>query len=455
MKTTQDLARYVHAVSYADIDHSVIERAKNLALSSLGSAVLGANMSVTRLMADYVRESGGRQEAGVIGHGFRTSAELAAAMNCTASHCTELEDVSFPDATYTCFLIPTVFALGDALKASGRQVLEALVLGYELTARPGTICSDDCATPRGWLPGSMNGTVGVAGVAAKMMGLSFEQTWNAIAIAASFAAGLNRQTGSGAHVIEAGFAGRNGITAAILAGKGLTGNPTILEGRAGLWDAMAGQPNLDFTLGSGSDFMVMNVGMKKYPCCYLTQRIVDGLLDLKHHHDIAIDAVESVEIGVNQIYPQILKYPDPENGEQARFSLPHIATAALSGESMFFDTFTMEKAHDLKLMAHRHKVKLIIHPEWGTDQLGQKNTLTIRMKDGAVYERTCFTAHGDPSDPLTRDEVVRRYHACADGLLDPAALDAVGDLLCDLEHVDDVSRIMDRLTFPAEAARAA
>jgi 2-methylcitrate dehydratase PrpD len=455
MKTTQDMARYVHSTAYADIDPTVIERAKNLALSSLGSAVLGANMSVTRLMADYVREAGGKPEAGVIGHGFKTSSELAAAMNCTASHCTELEDVSFPDATYTCFLIPTVFALGDALKASGRQVLEALILGYELTARPGTICSDDCATPRGWLPGSMLGTAGVAGVAAKMMGLSLEQIWNAIAIAASFAAGLNRQTGSGAHVIEAGFAGRNGIMAATLAGKGLTGNPTIMEGRAGFWDAMAGQPDLDFRLGTGSDFMVMNVGMKKYPCCYLTQRIVDGLLALKARHAIQIDAVESVEIGVNQIYPQILKYAAPENGEQARFSLPHITTAALAGESMFFDTFTTEKAHDPRLTRHRDKVKLTIHPEWGIDQLGEKNTLVIRMKDGAEYERVCFTAHGDPSDPLSRDEVVTRYHACADGIMDAAALDEVADMLCDLEHVEDVSRIMDRLTFPAEAARAA
>ena len=452
MKTTEEMARYVHSMSYGDIDSAVVERAKNLALSSLGSAILGANMKVTLLLADYVRESGGRQEAGVIGHSFRTSAEMAAAMNCTASHCTELEDVSFPDATYTCFLIPTVFALGDSLKASGRQVLEALILGYELTARPGTICSDDCATPRGWLPGAMLGTAGVAGAAAKMMGLTFEQTWNAIAIAASFAAGLNRQTGSGAHVIEAGFAGRNGITAAILASRGLTGNPTIMEGRAGLWDAMAGQPDLDFTLGRGADFMVMNVGMKKYPCCYLTQRIVDGLLDLKRRHDIAIDAVEDIEIDVNQIYPQILKYADPENGEQARFSLPHIATAALAGESMFFDTFTTEKVHDPKLTAHRHKVRMTIHPEWGLDQLGETNVVTIRMKDGAVYERTCFTAHGDPSDPLSRDEVVRRYHDCANGLMSAAVLDRAAEMLCDLDQLNDVSRLMSLLTFGAENA---
>jgi 2-methylcitrate dehydratase PrpD len=452
MRTTRELAAYVLETGFDDFDAAVVERAKDLSLSSLGSAVLGSQMKVTRLLADYVRENSAKQESGVIGLGFKTSAELAAAMNCTASHCTELEDVSFPDATYTCFLIPTVFSLGESLRASGKQVLEALILGYELTARPGTICSDDCATPRGWLPGAQLGTVGVAGVAAKMMALSFEETWNAIAIAASFAAGLNRQTGSGAHVIEAGMAGRNGIMAALLARRGLTGNPAILEGRAGLWDAMAGQPELDFPLGSGGDFMVMNVGMKKYPCCYLMQRIVDGVLDLKRSHDIAIDDVESIEVGVNTIFPQIVKYPVPENGEQARFSLPHCMTAALAGETMFFDSFTMEKAHDPRLTAHRSKVKMIQHPEWGVDQLGEKNTVTIRMRDGKSYDRTCFTAHGDPADPLTRDEVVSRYKDCAGGLMQTEPLEKAADLICGLDELADVSALMDLLTFHAGRA---
>src|SRR5438094_188813 len=80
---------------------------------------------------------------------------------------------------------------------------------------------------------------------------------------------------------QAGNAARNGITAALLARRGLTGNPTILEGHAGLWDALGGHPELEFTLGTGDDLRVMQVGMKKYPCCYLSQRIVDGVVALR------------------------------------------------------------------------------------------------------------------------------------------------------------------------------
>jgi 2-methylcitrate dehydratase PrpD len=454
MRTTRQLADYVSATSYHDIDAVVIERAKDLSLRGLGSAARGAQMVVSRLMVDYVRTQGAPAEAAVIGHGFRTSAQWAAVLNCTASHCTELEDVAWPDATYTCFLIPTVFALGEKLKASGRDILEAIVIGFEVTSRPGVILADAGGVARGWLTGALLGVVGVAAAAAKMLRLSPEQTHHALAVAASFGAGLNRQTGSGAHVIEPGFAGRNGIMAAELAARGLTGNPAIFEGRAGYWDAIAGEPEIDFPLGRGADFRIMAVGMKKYPCCYLTQRIIDGVLELKAQNGLSAEDIDSVEVGVNAIFPQILKYPDPGNAEEARFSLPHIIAAAISGESMSVETFTEAKVKDPALVAQRGKVKMVVHPEWGSAQLGEKNTLKISARDGRLLEKVCVTAKGDPENPLTREEVLASFRACTDQVMAQDAQARAAALLCALETTPDVSELM-ALFAPAPDALAA
>jgi|694.fasta_scaffold130757_1 2-methylcitrate dehydratase PrpD len=442
MRTTRDLAAYVHAATIDDIALKVRERAIDLSLSSLGSALKGAGLAVSRLLADYARGDSSRSEAQVIGADFRASAEWAAALNCTSSHCTELEDVAWPDATYTCFLIPTVFSLADALQAPGRKILEALVLGYEVTSRPGITLTDGGAMKRGWLTCSAMGTVGAAAAAAKLLALSADQTLNAIAIAASLGAGLNRQTGSGAHVVEAGFAGRNGVMAARLAARGLTGNPTILEGYAGFWDALAGAPELDFELGRGEAYRVMAVGMKKYPCCYLSQRIIDGLLALRAEHGLTLDAVDRVEIGVNRIFPQILKYPDPANAEEARFSLPHIVVSALSGEPMFIETFTDAKVVDPTLAAARDKVVMRVHPEWGDAQLGERNTIAILLKDGRTLTRDCRMARGDPSDPLGRDELRTRFLNCADQVIHPHAATKAADLLEGLERLTDASQLM-------------
>lgn len=454
MTTTREMAEYVCRTGYGDIGTSVVERIKDLSLRSLGSAVLGAQMDVSRLMVDYVGALGGPQEAGVIGHGFRTSAEWAAVLNCTSSHCTELEDVAWPDATYTCFLFPTIFSLAEKLGSSGSEVVEALAIGFEVTSSPGVILADGGGVARGWLTGALLGTVGVAAAAAKLMCLDLDQTHNALALAASFGAGLNRQTGSGAHVIEPGFAGRNGITAATLAARGLTGNPTIMEGRAGYWDAMAGMPDIDFALGRGDDFRIMAVGMKKYPCCYLSQRIIDGLLDLVNQHQLKAGEIETVEVGVNRIFPQILKYTDPQNAEEARFSLPHIVAAAISGESMFVDTFTEQKVHDAALKARRAKVKMVVHPEWGSEQLGELNTLKIVLRDGRTLLKVCRTAKGDPLNPLSRDEVLEMFMRCTEGLISSAGQAKAAALLAGLQSVDDVSELMAQFT-PSPSAMAA
>src|SRR3546814_7266080 len=108
-------------------------------------------VAVPEILADYVRSMNGPGPAGVIGFGFRTSAELAAMMNCNSSHCTELEDVAWPEAQYTCCLFPALFSLGQALGSSGREVIEAIIIGFEVAARPGMICSNHGAAARGFL----------------------------------------------------------------------------------------------------------------------------------------------------------------------------------------------------------------------------------------------------------------------------------------------------------------
>ena len=442
MKTTQDLADYAFETGYGDLDPAVVERVKDLSISALGSAVLGARMKVTEMMVDYAATKQAPANATVIGADLRTSAEWASVLNNTASHCTELEDVAWPDATYSCFIFPAAFTLAETFGANGRQLIESLAVGFELGSRPGVVLADAGGVARGWLTGALLGTVGVAAAASKLKGHDRKTLGNSIAVAASFGAGLNRQTGSGAHVIEPGFAGRNGLMAAELAERGLTGNPTIMEGRAGYWDAIAGQPEIDFEFGSGLDMRIMAIGMKKYRCCYLTQRIIDGLFDVITEHKLTADDVVRVEIGVNRTFPQILKYPKPQNAEEARFSLPHIISSVLNGESMSVDTFTDDKVHDPRLIAHHDKVVMTVHEDWGKAQLGEKNTLSVITRDGRTIERECRTARGDPSNPLSRDELVQRFLRTAGPLMRPGTAEQAIEKLNRLETLDNVAELM-------------
>ena len=452
MTIAEKIARYVSETGFDDFDDAVIERTKDLALSSIGSAVLGAGMEVPAILADYVRAMEGPDQAGVIGFGFASSVELAAMMNCNSSHCTELEDVAWPEAQYTCCLIPAMFTLAQALDSSGRDLIEAIVIGFEVAARPGMICSNGGAAARGFLSCANNGTIGVAAGAAKLMKLSESRIRDAVTLATSVGGGLVRQTGSAAHVVEAGFAGRDGIMAATLAARGLGGNPAIMDGKAGYYDALAGQPDIAFDLGRGADLRVMAVGQKKYPCCYLVQRIIDGVKELVAAHGIAAADVAEVRVEVNRAFPTILKYPEPRDVEEARFSLPHVVAGALVGEPMDVHTFSAAKLDDPAILAQRGKVKMIVHDEWGYDQLGKEDILTIRMADGTEHRKVCTVAHGDAESPLGRDATIAKFRACTDGILPDEIQRSAIEALTGLERAASVAPLMASLT-PARAGR--
>ena len=447
MTIAERISGYVWATRLEDFDAEVLDYATDLCISSIGSTVLGAGMSVPRLLAGYVQGMKGPAEAGVVGLGFSTSAEFAAMMNCNSSHCTELEDVAWPEAQYTCCLIPALFSLGQKLNSSGHDVLEAIIIGFEVAARPGMICSNHGAAARGFLSCANNGTIGVAAGAAKLMKLPAAGIRDALTLATSVGGGLVRQTGSAAHVVEAGFAARDGVMAATLAALGLGGNPTIMDGKAGYFDALAGQPDIEFQLGTGGDARILAVGQKKYPCCYLLQRDIDAVKALVVEHSIDAEVVTEVIVEVNRAYPTIVKYSEPKDVEEARFSLPHVVAAALVDEPMDFRTFSEAKLHDPAILRHRSKVRMMVHDEWGYDQLGPQDAITIRTIGGEEYSATCTTAHGDAEDKLSREETIAKFMACTNGLLPHEAQCETIETLTRLADVKSVAELLNRLTY--------
>ncbi len=445
-KTTRQIAEWICKNSYKDIGPEVIDYAKLMALSHLGMTAAGAVMPFGKIVIQYTKNNAGKEEAGVIGGGFRTSSEYAALANGSLAHTTELEDDSFPDGLYSCGAWPAVFALGEKYKLSGKDVLEAYVLGYEVGSRIGLASLP--AVVKGHLNAAGCLTIGSAAMAAKLMKLNVEKTTHALSLAASQGQGIARQTGAGAHLAEAGFADRDGICAAALAELGYTGNPAILEGRGGFMDLWSGQPDFDLPLGEG--FRVMDVGIKKYPCCYLQQRNIDGVLDLIAEHNISWENVESIEHEINQTVSMYLKYAQPETGEDARFSLEHSTVACFFDKNVFLDSYTDEKARDARFREARKKVKVTVHPEWPGGYFAFDSPLTIRLKDGREFKKVCVEARGDPSKRLGVKEVMQKYQDCIDfaGIYSAKQAKAAAEMALELDKVKDVNELTNILTYP-------
>jgi 2-methylcitrate dehydratase PrpD len=211
---------------------------------------------------------------------------------------------------------------------------------------------------------------------------------------------------------------------------------------------VAGQPDFDLRLGEG--WRVMEIGMKKYPCCYLQQRNIDAVLDLIAEHRIAWDHVQSVEHGINQTVGLYLKYSQPESAEDARFSLEHSTVAAFFDKDVFLPSYTDEKAQDPKFREARKKVKVTVHPEWTRGYFSFESPVTIKMKDGTEYKKSALIARGDPSMKLGKDRVMKKYMDCVAfaGILSLKKAETAAEMVFSLEKAEDVSDIMNIFTFP-------
>ena len=209
-------------------------------------------------------------------------------------------------------------------------MIEAFVLGYEAQARIGLACRE--ARRLGYMVLSLAGSIGCAVAAAKLLGLDATGTTMAISLAASQASGIGYQTGSMAHIVEMGFSARNGLTAALLAAEGFTGQPDVLEAPRGLFNIItAGKVDdpAKVLTDWGVPYRVLDVGIKHYPCCYHLQRIIETTLELREQRGLTAGDIEAIDVEVNAFFPTVVQHPEPHDDIEAQFSLPHALAIAM------------------------------------------------------------------------------------------------------------------------------
>lgn len=443
-KTTKEIAEFVHDLKYEQIPSDLVSHVKDLTMGYFSTALAGSVLPNGQIASRYVKSQGASEMAGVFGGGFLTSLEYAALANAVFAHATELEDVAFPSGLYTLTVFAPVIAIAEHQKMSGRNVIEAFVVGYDVAARLGMAGQD--AASRGWMLSAVFASVGNAGAAAKLFGLNLNQTINALSIGASQGTGLVRQAGTGAHTYEAGFAARNGICAATLAKAGLDGSSTILEGASGMFDLIVGRPEFDLYDG----YRTAEIGIRKYPCCGLMQRTIDGMSDIVSEYDLSSEDVESIDIEVNQTFAMYVKYPDPVNAAQTRFSINHVAAACFLEKSVFLDCFTDEAAQDPRFKEFGRKVNMIVHQEWEHGYFPQPAIVTVKLKNGQVIKKECVFARGDAGHPVTPTDVMKKYMNGIEfaGILSNEQATKAAKMIESLEDVEDISELTKVFSFP-------
>jgi len=301
----QKMGKFVAGLSYDKLPEEVIQKAKCCMINGIAIGMSCHNVEFGRMARDLIKaeETGIPSERGatIFCDGTKVTAMGAAFANAALFHGRAQEDTLGSSHTGT-VITPAVLALAERDGYTGKQVLEAVIAGYEIV---GTLDTNVSAytTPRGFRASPVFGIFGSASAASKLLGLTEEEAARAIGFAAAFAGGTLECFAAGTMEwrFEVGVASREGILSALLAKQGALSAPKAMEGDAGFLRAFAdtreGAEAIPRDLGK--TWSIMTTGFKPYPVCAFNQTPVRIILGLLEENNIPYEDIEKVEVRVN------------------------------------------------------------------------------------------------------------------------------------------------------------
>ncbi len=420
---------------------------------AVGLALAGSTEPCSRIARDFVKGNGGNPVATVIGAGFKISQPDAAFANGIAAHALECDDADLEVLAHPSpVLVPALLAVGEACTSSGRDILEAYIIAWEVLGAIGrAVQLNFDHSVRGWQATGTIGTFGAAMGAAKLLNLDADQIRMALGIAGAEASGTMVHWGSMGEPFIAGHAARNGVVAALLARQGFTAAPKILESRWGFFNLYSGEGNYDAArvprkLGNPYTFVSPGALIKKYGCIAPIQIPFEAMQELVKREAFSPEDLEWVEDGVSPQLHDDAAYPEPENAIQARYS-PWFSIAAgiVYPDLVGLAPYEQERIADPRLRGLLKRIRIYVHPELAnadrTTSLGV-NYLKVRLKDGREFSIRADKAGGFPGNPMSKDELVAKYRYCAGRALSGSEVDRSTELINTLEKLEDIGELV-------------
>jgi 2-methylcitrate dehydratase PrpD len=411
---------------------------------------------------DVARRLGGNPVASVIGHGDRTSVELAGYVNAVSAHALEFDDYTRMVTHLSVSLVPGSLALAEESCASGSKMLEGLIFGFQVAThvakglRPWLF-------DRGWHPNGILGAIGVAVAGSRIMGLDQLQTRMAIGVAASEGSGVRKNVGSMGKAFHVGHGVRCGIFAALLASGGYKVDPDIIEGvedgvegheRFGMADTFNGIGNYDLEkmqrgLGSEWELAANTTVVRFHPGATGPGAAIDGMIDLAKEHRLLPDTVERIELECTPQVMAIGSYREALDGHKARFCLPYSMAVALIDRKAGLAQYTDERVRSPDVQQLMKRVHVSVpedfkhhRGQWGEGVNWGEMRLAVTLKDGTKHSIARSHARGWPEQPAGWSDIEEKYRECCHGILDTKRIDESIAAIKGLDTLDDVRTLV-------------
>ncbi len=418
----RDLARFIAGLRYEDIPPDVLDTVSGCVLDSV-SAALGAvnDPQVGRVSKLYLEIAGDKPAASVWGQGKKAPLLTAVFLNAMMGHTLELDDVHTNSKTHIgIVVIPAVWGLAESLGKSGKDLLLAVLCGYETMARIGMAFGVSSHRNLGWHVTATAGTFGAAAACAKLLDLSEDQIVSALGLAGTQSFGSWAFLGDSASnkVLHPARAATSGCESALLAQAGMTGAQSILTASdGGLLAMMSDEHDVSrVNAGLGEIWEIRYMDNKPYPCCRSTHCTIDSALALRNEQGVQAEDIERVEVRTYLVGNKQCGMSEgsrrPKTAIDAKFSTPYTVASAFLRGNVTGDDFTPEAIAAEDVQALLRRVEVVTderftqaYPEhWGCE-------LIATLKDGRQLSATTTDASGSVLNPLSAEQLKRKATA--------------------------------------------
>jgi 2-methylcitrate dehydratase PrpD len=436
---TRALAHYLVRATYDDLPDNVRKEGVRTLLNWVGVAIGGSRHQTIDIAVAALASFSGPPQASLFGRRERFDIMNAAFINGVASHIFDYDDTHLKTIIHPAGPVASaILALSEMQPVSGKDFLNALVLGVETECRIGNAVYPNHYDV-GW---HITGTAGVFGSAAavgKLLNLDEQQMVWALGLAASQPVGLRESFGSMNKSFNPGRAASNGIFAALLASKNFTSSDSMIEAKRGWANTISTKQDYNEILGDlGKRYEAALNSYKPFACGIVMHPAIDAAIQLRDESKLTADQIERVELEVNPLVLELTGKKAPRDGLEGKFSIYHAVAVALvegaGGEKQFSD----RAVNDPTVVALRDKVIPVVTPGIDPAQVD----MTIVLKDGRTLRRYIAHAIGSVEKPMTDKQLEAKFADLADGVIPAPAIRRAMDACWNVESLPSAAEIV-------------
>ena len=413
---TRTLAQFVATHPSRGWSDAVDHEAHRTFMNWLGCAVGAAHHESADAALAAVNMLQPAAQASVLGRSEKVDMASAALINGITSHTFDFDDTHLKTIIHPAGPVASaVLALAEHTGSTGRELIDALVLGIDVACRVGNAMYPD-HYDRGWHITGSTGTLGAAAACARLLKLDAQKTTMTLGIAASQPIGMREQFGTMTKPFHPGAAARAGLMSALLASQGFTSSARALEAPRGMMQTVSTKNDWNEITGElGQRFEISFNSYKPFACGIVIHPSIDACAQLRGQ-GVATEQIERIELKVHSLVLELTGNKEPADGLQAKFSVYHGCAAGLTFGRAAEDEFSDQVVNRADMVALRRKVVATID-----DSIDEASVdVTAVLNNGRRVHVFVEHAIGSLQNPMTDANLEAKFHGLSDAVLGAA-----------------------------------